>query len=152
MMNNLDKLFDATIPTYKFSTTDIGHIPQFGSVIYSVFLDQSEFIYVGISGVDKSRRPRKRLSNHGSGRRSGDQFCVYVQDFYVIPTLLNKPYTPRKGLLDELTRNFIQSRLSYRFLCFDSDDSIAQVRKLEDEIKRGIHGQPIPFLNGIQPK
>jgi len=28
-----------------------------------------------------------RLRSHASGRRSGDQFCIYVADRFVLPTL-----------------------------------------------------------------
>ena len=46
-----------------------------------------------------------RLRSHASGRRSGDQFCVYVADHYVMPELTREQITAiRDGELsmDEL--------------------------------------------------
>jgi hypothetical protein len=46
-------------------------------------------VYVGIAGRKTQRALawRVRLLSHASGRRSGDQFCVYVADHYVLPEL-----------------------------------------------------------------
>ena len=88
------------------------------------------------------------MISHASGLRSGDQFCVYIHDFYVIPNIMKeKNYKPERGLLDKLTKQYIHENLSYRFISFNSDDSDAIVRKLENEIKSGVLGLK-PFLNG----
>jgi hypothetical protein len=57
-------------------------------------------VYVGVAG----RNPRgaglaSRLRSHASGRRSGDQFCGYVADQYVLPEL-----TPERARLLRGTR------------------------------------------------
>jgi hypothetical protein len=51
-----------------------------------------EFVYVGISYRDPTATTNKgakglygRLASHASGRRSGDQFCIYVCDRFVLP-------------------------------------------------------------------
>jgi hypothetical protein len=66
-----------------------------------VFLDGTDYIYVGIGGLAGAtvhdRNPRSRIIQHAQGRRSGDQFCIYIQDFYVIPAIISKPYEPKKG-------------------------------------------------------
>ena len=67
--------------------------------VYTIW-DADRFIYVGMAGrglrpedLDSPDEPRKakglrdRLNSHASGRRSGDQFCVYVCDRFVVPTL-----------------------------------------------------------------
>ena len=58
-----------------------------------------------------------RLNAHASGRRSGDQFCVYVCDRFVVPALTpsQQQQLAAGGLsLDDLTRGFIRDRLAYR--------------------------------------
>ena len=118
MKNALDLLFSSKVELRQFTTSNIKHIPEYGSILYTVFLDSKEFIYVGIGGLSgksvKERNPRSRIIQHAQGRRSGDQFCIYIQDFYVIPLLFADKYVPKKGYLDELTKEFIQKRLTYR--------------------------------------
>lgn len=145
-------LFDANNPLLPFSLDSVSKIPEYGSILYAIFLDEREFIYIGIGGIAgttaRSRDPRSRIREHTSGRRSGDQFCIYIQDFYVIPTLLNEKYRPQKGYLDRLVKEFIQSRLSFRFVVFQSEDSNLIVRKLEREIQEGLHLNMKPLING----
>jgi hypothetical protein len=144
-------LFDSETPLLPFSLDSIRQIREFGSILYAVFLDRTEFIYIGIGGLSganaKSRDPRSRIRQHTQGRRSGDQFCIYIQDFYVIPDLIRTDYTPKKGHLDELVRNFIQSRLSFRFVVFQTDDSDQIVRRLEREIQSGQRQNRLPTIN-----
>ena len=148
---DLSQLFDSSAGSIDFSEDPRKHISDNGSIIYSVWDKQQKFIYIGISGLQKSlekRSPLSRMVSHASGRRSGDQFCIYIHDFYVIPKLVEKGnYEPSVGSLDKLTKEFIHNNLSYRFVQFDSDDSDLIVRKLENQIKSGILGFS-PILNG----
>ena len=150
-VNSIATLFDPENPLLPFSLESIRQIPEFGSILYAVFLDKTEFIYIGIGGLSganaKSRDPRSRIRQHTQGRRSGDQFCIYIQDFYVIPDLIRSDYTPRKGHLDELVLDFIQSRLCFRFVVFQTDDSDQIVRRLEREIQSGQHRNQLPTIN-----
>ena len=152
-MTDLTPLFSSEVPLRSFSYSTLDHIPAFGSIVYTVFLDESEFIYVGIAGVNgkalKERNPRSRINSHSSGRRSGDQFCIYIQDFYVIPEIIGKSYEPKRGQLDQLTRDFIQTRLTYRYLAVQSEDSDKIVRQLEKELQSNQHGYGVPKLNGV---
>ena len=146
-------LFDANNPLLPFALDSVSKIPEYGSILYAIFLDEKEFIYIGIGGIAgttaRSRDPRSRIREHTSGRRSGDQFCIYIQDFYVIPTLIQSAdYEPAKGVLDKLTRDYIHQNLSYRFVSFQSDDSDVIVRSLEKQIQSGVLGLT-PILNGI---
>ena len=78
-------------------------------------------------------------------------FCIYIHDFYVIPKLIEKgEYSPSIGVLDILTKDFIQNNLSYRFVGFETDDSDEIVRRLENQIKSGAFGFS-PSLNGTAP-
>jgi hypothetical protein len=153
-MTDLTPLFSPEVPLRKFSTSTLNDIPAYGSIIYTVFLDGTEFIYVGIGGLAgktvHDRNPRSRIRQHAQGARSGDQFCIYIQDFYVIPELIGRPYEPVKGHLDRLTRDFIQARLSYRYLVIQSEDSDKVVRRIERELQRNQHLPGVPKLNGNQ--
>ncbi len=152
MKSELEKLFSNEVELRQFSTRNVNEIPSWGSIIYTVFLDKTEYIYVGIGGLSGStvndRNPRSRIIQHSQGRRSGDQFCIYIQDFYVIPQLVGHDYTPKKGYLDQLTKEFIQSRLTYRYMVVQTEDSHAVVRKLERELQNDVHGFGLPKLNG----
>jgi hypothetical protein len=149
----LSALFDSSSELRPFTLSNIKDIPAHGSIIYTVFLDKSEFIYVGIGGLSGNsvidRNPRSRIRQHTQGTRSGDQFCIYIQDFYVLPTLIGQVYTPVKGYLDKLTKEFIQTRLTYRYYVVQSDDSDKVVRRLERELQSAQHGHAIPKLNGM---
>jgi len=149
--HDLSALFDTSISPISFSEDPRNHIPKTGSIIYSVWDKDKNFIYIGISGLQKSldrRSPLSRMISHASGVRSGDQFNVYIHDFYVIPTLVQSgKYEPAKGVLDKLTRDYIHQNLSYRFVSFQSDDSDVIVRSLEKQIQSGILGLT-PILNG----
>ena len=148
--HDLSDLFDL-IPI-SFRDDCRKHIPTTGSVIYTIWNQEDDFIYVGISGTQKSlekRNPQSRIQSHARGARSGDQFCVYVHDFYVIPEIVKKSaYEFSRGHLDSLTKEYIQSNLSYRFKNFQDEGSVKTVTELERELKKGIFG--IPILNGIE--
>ena len=78
----------------------------------------------------------------------GDQFCIYVHDFFVLPQLIaSGPYEPKRGYLDRLTKQYIHEHLRYRFKVFQTEDSIQIVRHIETALKKGAFGFPPPFLN-----
>ena len=122
--HNVSNLFEGEDGLISFSEDPRKHIPTKGSIIYTVWDKEGNFIYVGISGLQKSiekRNPQSRIISHASGRRSGDQFCVYIHDYFVIPELVKSgSFEPSRGILDKLTKNYIQSHLYYRFLSFES--------------------------------
>ena len=153
---DLSQLFDTAVQPISFAENPRDYVPTNGSIIYSVWDADKRFIYVGTSGLQKAsdkRSPLSRIIGHASGRRSGDQFCVYIHDFYIVPRLIEEQsYIPKKGLLDKLTKDYIQTKLAYRFVHFTSDDSDVIVRSLENQIKSGVLGFA-PQLNGtILPK
>jgi hypothetical protein len=86
----------ATGTVYRFSEWPNSAVPTFGAGVYTIWHDDGRFVYVGMSGrgmtADTVRRKKPqgiytRLRSHASGRRSGDQFCVYVADRFVLRTL-----------------------------------------------------------------
>jgi hypothetical protein len=125
-------------------------------------MDDEKLIYVGMSGrgrtaqhfgdPDETNRALglwTRLNSHASGRRSGDQFCVYVCDRFVVPTLTREQQQAigRGDLsLDTLTRSYIRDRLSYRFVA--TEDGTA-ARVLEDRLRRGELEAGQPVLNPL---
>jgi hypothetical protein len=68
-------------------------------------------LYVGMA-----ENLRNRLNSHAGGRRSGDQFCVYVFDRLVLPVLSAEEI--RKAAegqisLDARVRHYIRTHCSY---------------------------------------
>jgi hypothetical protein len=102
-------------------------VPTFGAGVYTIWHRDGRFIYVGMSGrsmtADTVRRDKPpgiytRLKSHASGRRSGDQFCVYVADRLVLPTLSQEDIrqSPHgRHQMDAFVRQYIHENLSYRF-------------------------------------
>ena len=94
--------------------------------VYAVWEGEA-LIYCGMSGrkfenVVASVKAKfglvTRLASHASGRLSGDQFCVYVANRLVIPSL--KPeqlaeFATGELNLDSLTKSYINERLEYQF-------------------------------------
>src|SRR5271166_936716 len=74
---------------YSFRDWPNPDVPRHGAGVYTIWHQDGRFIYVGMSGraITKDTAARNtpfgiytRLRSHASGRRSGDQFCVYVAD------------------------------------------------------------------------
>jgi hypothetical protein len=90
-----------------------------------------------------------RLDSHASGRRSGDQFCVYVCDRFVVPQLTHHQQEQiGDGVLslDALTRKHIHDHFEYRYVTVDNGrDALA----LEREVQRGALTVGNPFLNPL---
>jgi hypothetical protein len=87
-------------PAYSFADWPNPLVPKFGAGVYTIWHKDGRFIYVGMSGRGMTAETRRRntpqgtytrLQSHASGRRSGDQFCVYVADRLVLPTLSQEP-------------------------------------------------------------
>ena len=117
--------------------------------VYTVWRN-GQFLYVGISWQDRpgSRGLFGRLDQHAAGRRSGDQFCLYVCDRFIVPELSNEQL---RGVgdgsvsLDRLTRDFIRSELEYRAVHTESG---TQARSIEAAVRReGLPGYGLPMLN-----
>jgi hypothetical protein len=83
----------------------------------------------------------------GSGRRSGDQFCVYVSDRLVLPTLSQDDITAigsGRHQMDGFVRRYIHENLCYRFVMLPDG---AAAYALEAAIKNGEWEYGRPFLN-----
>src|SRR5271165_759709 len=82
--------------SYSFADWPNAAVPRFGAGVYTVWRADGDLAYVGMSGrgITEQTAMRNsplglytRLASHASGRRSGDQFCVYVADRLVLPIL-----------------------------------------------------------------
>jgi hypothetical protein len=109
------------------------------------------FVYAGMSGRTTAQAgtgPWGRLNGHASGRRSGDQFCVYVCDRLVIPSLHNRLEDLRSGALslDQETRAYIRERLGFRWIAVAGP---AEAFSMERTIQRGHLPAGRPFLNPL---
>src|SRR5215475_1908768 len=139
---------------YSFASWPNLSVPGFGAGVYTIWHNDGRFIYVGMSGrgmtADTVRRNTPqgictRLKSHASGRRSGDQFCVYVADRLVLPTLAQEDIAAiasGRHQMDAFVRRYIHENLSYRFVLLP-DGSAAYT--IEGAIKNGEweHGRPL---------
>ena len=145
-----------TGPLHLFGEWDNSPAPRGPTGVYTVWRGD-EFVYVGISYRDATETTNKaarglwgRLSSHASGRRSGDQFCIYICDRFVLRTLSAADIdNVAEGSLslDALTREYIRTHLAYRFLVTPTG---GEARNLERVIQRG--GLPSgrrPLLNPL---
>ena len=115
-------------PAYSFADWPNPLVPKFGAGVYTIWHKDGRFIYVGMSGRGMTAETRRRntpqgtytrLQSHASGRRSGDQFCVYVADRLVLPTLSQEDITAiasGRHQLDAFVRRHIHENLCYRFV------------------------------------
>jgi hypothetical protein len=141
---------------YSFSSWPNSAVPTFGAGVYTIWHKDGRFIYVGMSGrgitADTIRRNTPqgiytRLQSHASGRRSGDQFCVYVADRLVLPTLSQEDITAiasGRHQMDAFVRRYIHENLSYRFVMLPDG---AEAYAIESAIKSGGWDYGRPFLN-----
>ena len=75
-------------PLHRFAdyATLTAVIPGSGAGVYTIWDDEGGPVYAGIAGRNPAGKGlASRPRSHASGRRSGDQFCVYVADHYVHP-------------------------------------------------------------------
>jgi hypothetical protein len=130
---------------HAFSAWPNLEIPRVASGVYTIWNREGAYIYVGMAGrslteeaiVQRRLNPMARaglwgrLNSHGSGRRSEDQFCVYVADRLALPSLTPKTITgigDGTESLDRLVRDFIRQELMYRLV--ETRDS-AQALEIE---------------------
>jgi hypothetical protein len=148
-------------PLFPFKSWPNAGLRDVCAGVYTIW-QGDKLLYVGMAGralteaqialerQANRRSPRglfSRLKSHAAGRRSGDQFCLYVCDRLVLPGL-----TPEEigkvgdGALklDALVRAYVHEHLSYRFA--ETKDS-RRAFTLEGEIRRGRLRAGKPFLN-----
>ena len=113
-------------------------------------------VYVGMSGrsIEVAGSKAKyglvtRLASHASGRLSGDQFCVYVANRFVIPSLVPSQlplFASGELRLDALTKAYVSQRLEYAFTIVET------ARQAHDLERSGRSGEVFgvkPLLNPL---
>lgn len=144
---------------YRFADWPNDEVPRVAAGVYTVWTDDGRLLYVGMSGRgevgDGSDGKRRglwtRLNSHASGRRSGDQFCVYISDRLVTPHLTR---SQREQLavgtlsLDGLAKAWIREHLSYRFIVVPDS---ATAYEVERQVQRGALSAGPPLLNPLKP-
>jgi hypothetical protein len=85
---------------------------------------------------------------YGLVKRSRDQFCVYVADRLVLPTLHNRISEIAEGTLslDVATRDYIRVNLGFRWLTMESGKAAFE---LERRLQRGEAECGKPLLNPL---
>lgn len=140
-------------------------VPPVAAGVYTIWRE-AVLIYAGMSGrglsaaqIDVHRTAGvqgkglfSRLASHASGRRSGDQFCVYVADRLVLQELSD---TQRRLIsrgelsLDSLIRSWIHEYLAYRFVEVSCG---ADAHLLEHRVRVGELAAGRPLLNPLRSR
>jgi len=146
----------AQATAHRFSDWPNPNVPTFGAGVYTIWHVDGRFIYVGMSGrgISDTTVPRNtpqgiytRLASHAAGRRSGDQFCVYVADRLVLPCLTADDIgaiAEGRHQLDAYVRRYIHGHLLYRYVIVQNGKAALAI---ETEIKSGGWEQGQPLLN-----
>jgi hypothetical protein len=151
-------------PLFSFADWPNDHVPRSTAGVYTVWRGK-EFLYVGMSGrgshkedfvaapepqgLAKAKWLWTRLDSHASGRRSGDQFNVYVCDRFIIPALTRdqqRDIGQGALLLDQMTKAFIRKHLGYRIKLYPSGGEALAV---ERDIRAGGLPAGRPYLNPL---
>jgi hypothetical protein len=147
-------------PLAGFADWPNDQVPRRAAGVYTVWR-RDDLIYVGMSGrgaqqedfvagpEGKANGLWTRLHSHASGRRSGDQFNIYVRDRFIVPILTpDQQRAIGQGglLLDQMTKQFIHRHLSYRFVVCKSG---AEALAIEREVRTGQLLAGRPYLNPL---
>jgi hypothetical protein len=135
-------------------------VPEVAAGTYTVW-HGDDLLYVGMAGrglsmeliaihrgaLARGKGLSSRLNSHASGRRSGDQFCVYISDRIVLPTLSPESIARIAAghlSLDGLVRAFVHEHLSYRWAEVVDGRTAS---KIERAIRGGALNSGAPLLN-----
>jgi hypothetical protein len=149
-------------PLFRFADWPNGQVPRRAAGVYTVWR-AGDLLYAGMSGrgaqredfvVGDSQQSRAkglwtRLNSHASGRRSGDQFNLYICDRFIVPALTavqQREIGQGRLLLDRLTRGFIRERLGYRFAVYGDG---AEALAAERAVRAGGLAAGRPYLNPL---
>ena len=151
-------------PVFPFAGWPNDQVPRRAAGVYAIWRGD-QLLYVGMSGrgaqaedlvalpgpddTAKAKWLWTRLDSHASGRRSGDQFNVYICDRFIIPTLTpgqQRDITDGKLLLDHMTRTYIRRHRSYRFTIYPTGQ---QALTAEQQARAGALPAGRPYLNPL---
>lgn len=134
-----------------FADWPCGNVPRSGSIVYTIWNRDGAFVYAGLSGRSvsgsaRSNGPFGRLRSHAAGRRSGDQFLIYVCDRLVLPRLGNRLVDVAAGhlSLDAETITYVRAELAFRWIGVNSP---SEAFAIESRLKSGGYPPGVPLLN-----
>lgn len=154
-MNVASDLAGAFSNRFRFSDWPNAQVPALAAGVYVVWHDDA-LIYCGMSGreIEKAQTAERkryglitRLNSHASGRLSGDQFCVYVANRLVLPSLTLEElrrFATGEHTLDRMTKAYIHRYFEYQFVVVDGSK---QAYELEMRIRSGSVFGLKPMLN-----
>ena len=145
-----------TGPLRRFADWPDPTVPKVIAGVYTIW-DGDQLVYVGMAGraITANRVSTKptglwdRLRSHADGRRSGNQFCIYVCDRFIVPNLSPDEQTQIGAgtlSLDHLTRRYIHDKLAYRYV---TTTTPSEARNLERQVQSGALQAGAPFLNPL---
>jgi hypothetical protein len=129
------------MPLQAQIAADLARGTDYAAGGYTISHKDGRFIYVGMSGrgitADSVHRNTPqgiytRLQSHSSGRRSGDQFRVYVADRPVLPILSTEDIAAiasGRHQMDAFVRRYIHENLNYRFVLVPDGSAAYAVEK-----------------------
>ena len=149
--------------SFAFADWPNGNVPRVAPGVYTVWNRSGDYLYAGMAGrsltaeaiIERRVNPSARtglwgrLNAHASGKRSGNQFCIYVADRLVLPTLAPDTIAAiAQGAqsFDRLVREFIWHNLAYRFV--ETRDNL-EAFEVERQAQRGLGTIGKPFLNAL---
>ncbi len=130
-------------PLHPFSDWEMNQVPNWRAGVYTIW-EGDEFLYAGMggrglttevqAGADARRKGLlDRLHNHSSGRRSGDQFCIYVFDRLVLSSLSREDIEEAAAghlSLDARVRDYVRGRLAYRYVVVGDNRAAAELERV----------------------
>jgi hypothetical protein len=149
-------------PLHRFADALDPELPRVAAGCYTVWDESGRFVYAGMAGRsltadriyaardDPTARTtglRDRLGAHRNGRRSGDQFSVYVFDRFVLTKLSTDDIgaaAAGRRRLDEDVQSYIRDHLSYRW-CETEGGADAYALEMS-LVTQGLAGE-LPLLN-----
>ncbi len=147
-----------TGPVRRFAEWPDPSVPKIAAGVYTIWDEDDYLVYVGMAGraITADRTGSKptglwdRLRSHAEGRRSGNQFCVYVCDRFIVPNLSPQEQAQIGAgalSLDHLTRRYIHDKLSYRYVITATP---TEARNVERQVQAGALQAGAPFLNPLR--
>jgi len=154
-------------PVHRFADPLDPSIPRVAAGCYTIWDADQMFLYAGMAGrsmtalsiatarTNPSARASglaSRLRSHQNGRRSGDQFCVYVFDLFVLPLLSRQDIAEvlqRDRRLDDDVRTYVRQHLSYRW--HETPDATNAFELERILVCEGLAGS-LPFINPGRPE
>ena len=143
---DLEQLWDELNcqPVHRFADWPNRDVPKGQPGVYLIY-QGDRWIYVGMASANLYGR----LNQHARGRRSGDQFCVYVSDRLVMKNLTDEQLDEiSQGTysLDHQIRDFIRTELSYRYVLVSDDPTARALERYGLQIAKG---KGVDLLNAL---